>query len=132
VKQSIWNGISTDPKSKKSKRVIPSFSIWPLGLPPYDPAKGIQSRGPIFPNATGKAVDPNNVLNRVIPPMLSVCRVCSKPKKEHCARTDHDYQRSTVLPEWHGWHAFRRGAATNLNRLGGDDYTIAESSAMKM
>ena len=26
--------------------------------------------------------------------------------------------------EWHGWHAFRRGLATNLHRLGVDDKTI--------
>ena len=25
---------------------------------------------------------------------------------------------------WHGWHAFRRGLATNLHRLGVDDKTI--------
>jgi integrase len=25
---------------------------------------------------------------------------------------------------WHGWHAFRRGLATNLNRLGVADKTI--------
>jgi integrase len=29
-----------------------------------------------------------------------------------------------VLPEWYGWHAFRRGLATNLHRLGADDLTI--------
>jgi integrase len=28
------------------------------------------------------------------------------------------------LPEWHGWHAFRRGLATNLHALGVDDKTI--------
>lgn len=26
--------------------------------------------------------------------------------------------------QWHGWHAFRRGLATNLHRLGVDDKTI--------
>ena len=26
--------------------------------------------------------------------------------------------------EWHGWHAFRRGLATNLHRLGVPDKTI--------
>jgi site-specific recombinase XerD len=26
--------------------------------------------------------------------------------------------------EWHGWHAFRRGLAINLHRLGVDDKTI--------
>src|ERR1700758_2735271 len=32
--------------------------------------------------------------------------------------------RNNVLPEWRGWHAFRRGLATNLNRLGVDDSVI--------
>ena len=26
--------------------------------------------------------------------------------------------------QWHGWHAFRRGLATNLHDLGTDDKTI--------
>ena len=28
------------------------------------------------------------------------------------------------FPAWHGWHAFRRGLATNLHALGADDKTI--------
>ena len=72
----------------------------------------------------GKAADPNNVLQRVILPALNVCGVCSKAKEEHTAGTDHAYQRNTVLPEWTGWHAFRRGVATNLNRLGVPDKIV--------
>jgi integrase len=37
---------------------------------------------------------------------------------------DHEYRRDERLPEWHGWHAFRRGLATNLHDLGVDDKTI--------
>ena len=29
-----------------------------------------------------------------------------------------------MRPEWRGWHAFRRGLATNLHRLGVNDKTI--------
>jgi hypothetical protein len=36
----------------------------------------------------------------------------------------HKFERNKVLPEWRGWHAFRRGLATNLNRLGVDDSVI--------
>ena len=36
----------------------------------------------------------------------------------------HKYERNKVLPEWRGWHSFRRGLATNLNRLGVDDSVI--------
>ena len=31
---------------------------------------------------------------------------------------EHKYERNKTLPQWHGWHAFRRGLATNLHRLG--------------
>jgi hypothetical protein len=48
------------------------------------------------------------------------CAVCSKPETEH-RRETHDYQRETSLPEW---HAFRRGLASNLNRLGVNDSAI--------
>jgi integrase len=39
------------------------------------------------------------------------------------------------LPEWHGWHAFRRGLATTLNALGVDDkatQTILRHSDIKL
>jgi len=36
----------------------------------------------------------------------------------------HKYKRDASRPEWHGWHAFRRGLATNLHDLGIDDKTI--------
>ena len=39
-------------------------------------------------------------------------------------KANHGYERNKVLPDWRGWHAFRRGLATNLNRLGVDDSVI--------
>jgi integrase len=52
-----------------------------------------------------------------------VCGTCSKAESEH-TQAKHDYDRNNVLPEWHGWHAFRRGLATNLHQMGVDDLTI--------
>jgi integrase len=37
--------------------------------------------------------------------------------KRH-AKEDHKYERNPALPEWHGWHAARRGLGSNLYRLG--------------
>jgi integrase len=39
-------------------------------------------------------------------------------------RVEHVYHRDERLPVWRGWHAFRRGLATNLHELGVDDKTI--------
>ena len=63
----------------------------------------------------------NSVLNRQILPVLNAC-VCGKSEDEH-KKADHKYERGT-RPRWHGWHAFRRGLATNLHDLGVPDKTI--------
>jgi integrase len=124
IARSIWNGIATDPKSKKSKAPVPIIGKLAAKLSEHRTRQGNPISGPVFSNGAGKAADPDSYLRRIILPALEVCGVCSKPQAEHRARTDHKYQRNAVLPQWHGWHAFRRGLATNLHRLGVDDLTI--------
>lgn len=38
--------------------------------------------------------------------------------------SEHKFERDKSLPEWHGWHAARRGLGTNLYRLGVPEKTI--------
>jgi integrase len=47
----------------------------------------------------------------------------SKPKADH-GKADHQFERDTRYPEWHGWHAARRGLGSNLYRLGVRDMVI--------
>ena len=65
----------------------------------------------------------DNLARRVILPALSRCAVCRKLKEEHKPE-GHEFRRDDSLPRWHGWHAFRRGLATNLHGLGVDDKSI--------
>ena len=123
IARSIWNGITTDPNSKKSKAPIPIIGKLAAKLAEHRKRQGNPTAGPIFPNGSGKAADPENIVHRVILPALEVCGVCSKPGSNH-GRATHKFERNKVLPEWRGWHAFRRGLATNLNRLGVDDSVI--------
>jgi hypothetical protein len=46
-----------------------------------------------------------------------------KAKKKHRFE-EHDYRRRPDMIQWHGWHAFRRGLASNLNQLHVSDLTI--------
>jgi integrase len=77
----------------------------------------------MFANSEAKPACLNNVANRIIIPILHRCEACGKNRGEH-RKADHKFKldRSRVL--WHGWHAFRRGLATNLYRLGVSDKTI--------
>jgi len=77
-------------------------------------------------------MDLGNLLNRSMLPALNRCAVCGKPKEE-CRKplgkernkiADHEFERDKMLPEWHGWHAARRGLGTNLYRLGVPEKTI--------
>ena len=123
IARSIWNGITTDPKSRKSKAPIPIIGKLAAKLAEHRKRQGNPTAGPIFPNGAGKAADPENIVHRVILPALEVCGVCSKPESDHRTAA-HKFERNNVLPEWRGWHALRRGLATNLNRLGVDDSMI--------
>jgi integrase len=84
----------------------------------------------MFPNLKGSPMDLGNVLNRAILPALNRCAICGKAKDEcHSPKArqaipDHTFERDKSRPEWHGWHAARRGLGTNLYRLGVPEKTI--------
>jgi integrase len=103
IRESIWNGITTDPKSRQSKRDIPIIRQLATRWAALRECQCNPVAGPVFPNGRGKAVDPDSVLRRVILPVLE-----------------------SIGITWRGWHAFRRGAATNLKAIGVDDLTISQ------
>lgn len=77
----------------------------------------------MFQPRTGTPLSMNNVLNDQISPAIERCAHCPSAKDTH-GNADHEYRRDSALPEWHGFHAFRRGLATNLHDLGVDDLII--------
>ena len=79
--------------------------------------------GPIFANSVGKPLSLGSIVNRVILPALNRCEACGKAESDH-QKADHPYKRDTRIPEWHGWHAARRGLGSNLYRLGVPDMVI--------
>ncbi len=123
VQQSIWNGIASEPKTAKSKAPVPVISRLKVMLDAHRERCGNPPTGPMFPNDAGRPMCLNNLLRRSILPLLQRCSVCNKARADHSG-AEHEYKPDASLPQWHGWHAFRRGLATNLHRLGVDDKTI--------
>jgi integrase len=66
----------------------------------------------------------SSVVNRVILPALNRCETCRKQEAAHDAKTGHAFNRDARYPEWHGWHAARRGLGSNLYRLGVPEMVI--------
>jgi len=77
----------------------------------------------MFPTKNGTPLSLHNLYWDYIQPVLERCTQCEESKSNH-EKADHKYERDASRPEWHGWHAFRRGLATNLHDLGVNDLTI--------
>ncbi len=125
VKQSVWNSFTNEPKTKKRRAPVPVVKQLAEALETHRLRSGIlaQPNLPIFQGNTGKPLNLDNLVKRAIVPALSLCVVCKKREDEHKPE-GHIFERDNSLPRWHGWHAFRRGLATNLHALGVDDKTI--------
>jgi len=132
ITRSIWKGHITEPKTRKSRGAIPVIAPLAKRLEFHRASSGNHESGVMFPNLSGSPMDLGNLLNRTILPALNRCAVCGKPREE-CRKPlgegkdtgpDHEFERDKILPEWHGWHAARRGLGTNLYRLGVPEKTI--------
>jgi integrase len=98
VRRSVWNSTVAEPKTRRSRSPIPVVRQLADALEAHKLRAGklAQPDLPIFQAGNGKPLNLDNLARRVISP----------------------------VSKWHGWHAFRRGLATNLHALGVDDKTI--------
>jgi integrase len=122
IKQSVWNGFASEPKTARSKAAIPVVKQLAEALETHRKRMGMLAVGPIFQGDTGKPMNLDNLARRVIVPALERCATCKK--SPHDEKVGHKFVRDNSLPRWHGWHAFRRGLATNLHELGVADKDI--------
>ncbi len=123
VAQSVWESHVSAPKTNLSRGAVPVIRPLARMLEAHRMRCGNPSTGPIFAAVNGKPLSLNNVLGRMILPVLNRCEVCGVSKGQHL-RAEHKFVRDKSLPEWHGWHAARRGLGTNLYRLGIPEKTI--------
>jgi len=101
VSRSVWRNTVGDPKTAKSKAPVPVIPQLAQILQAHRKRCGDPVIGPIFANSVGHPLDINGCYQREMKDVL-----------KHAGIT------------WHGWHGFRRGLASNLNRLGVDDSVI--------
>jgi integrase len=95
VTHSVWNRHVSDPKTRASKAPVPVISPLQRFLERHRIVMGNPQNGWIFASGQGTPLHLDNLARREIRPLLEKAGM-----------------------EWHGWHAFRRGLATNLQRLG--------------
>jgi integrase len=95
VLRSVWRGRVGEPKNSRSKATVPLIPQLETLLEQHRKACGNPASGPIFANGVGKPLDLDCLYRRQMKEALEKARI-----------------------EWEGWHGFRRGLATNLERIG--------------
>jgi integrase len=120
----VWQSHISGPKTRRANAPVPVIEHLRKILDAHRALCGNPPSGWTFANEAGNPLDLNNLLGRAILPALKRCEVCKEPQSAHNQQTNHKYVRDSSMPAWHGWHAFRRGLATNLNRLGVQDKPI--------
>jgi integrase len=108
VTRSVWEGHVNEPKTRKSKAPVPVIAPLAKILDAYRGQCGNPTTGVMFASGKGTPLNLNNVLNRAVLPVLRKAGI-----------------------SWHGWHAFRRGLATNLHRLGVQDKGASDSAPLQ-
>jgi integrase len=101
VERSVWRSHVGEPKRPKSKAAVPVIAQLKLRLDQHWEQCGRPRKGFIFSSGLDDPMNLEALALDVVRPAL----------------------KKTNL-EWHGWHAFRRGLATNLHRLGVSDKVI--------
>ena len=105
VCQSVWERFISEPKTERSNSAVPVIKPLAKMLRKHRQASGNPEAGLIFVSRRdgreGGPIDMDSLLKWQIKPRLNEEKIA-----------------------WRGWHAFRRGLATNLYRLGVPDKTI--------
>ncbi len=95
VTHSVWNRHISDPKTRASKAPVPVILPLHKFLERHRAVMGNPQNGWVFASGKGSPLHLDNLVRREIRLLLEKAGM-----------------------EWYGWHAFRRGLATNLQRLG--------------
>lgn len=104
IRRSVWRSIVKD----RCKTLESGCEIEPAEVPIIAPLRMIldtvqHGSSWLFPNSLGGPIDLSNIADRIIKPAL----------------------RKAGL-QWYGWHAYRRGLASNVKELGIDDLVIQQ------
>jgi len=102
VLHSVWRGRIGEPKNARSKAPVPLIPQLEVLLARHREANGNPLKGPIFANGAGNAIDLDSLYRRQMRDPLQKAGI-----------------------EWEGWHGFRRGLATTLERIGVRDAIAA-------
>ena len=101
INRSIWRSVVSPPKTRASRNSVPVIPALAEILDEYRRSIGNPETGVVFHSGNRLPINADKVGRRVIRPTIEAIH----------------------LP-WYGWHAFRRGLASNLYAMGAQDKVV--------
>jgi integrase len=101
INRSIWRSVVSPPKTRASRNSVPVIPALAEILEVYRRSVGNPETGVVFHSGNRLPINADKLGRRVIRPTLEAIH----------------------LP-WYGWHAFRRGLASNLYAMGAPDKVV--------
>jgi integrase len=101
VKRSVWKSVINGPKTRASAQSVPVIRQLAEILETYRLSMGNPSKGVMFHSGGGEHMDLYHLSRQIIRPAMKAIRL-----------------------EWYGWHACRRGIASNLFELGANEKVV--------
>jgi integrase len=101
IKRSIWMSVVNLPKTRASRDSVPVIPALAEILDEYRKSMGNPEAGVVFHSGDGRPICVDKLGRRVIRRALEGIRL-----------------------RWYGWHAFRRGLASNLYEIGAQDKVV--------
>ncbi len=101
INRSIWRSVISPPKTRASRNSVPVIPALAEILDEYRRSMGNPETGVVFHSGNRRPINADKLGRRVIRPTLE----------------------AIDLP-WYGWHAFRRGLASNLYAMGAPDKVV--------
>lgn len=120
VVRGVWESHVGDPKTEARRDTVPVILPLREKLEQWHKHCNKPREGWMFASESNTPVHLGNLINRNILPALDACMICGKVPGDHGkgeGQEKHEYRRDNDVPKWRGFHAFRRGLATNLSAL---------------
>jgi integrase len=116
VSRTVWRTRVGETKTPESEGAVPVLPVLQKILNQHrERVKGKDDEWIFRGEKRGTSLNLANLVRRQINPMLRRCLHCGKIEINH--KEEHDFELNEKIPQWRGWHSFRRSLASILYEL---------------
>jgi integrase len=116
IRRTVWRTKIGDTKNPESSASVPVLPLLQKILENYRKEVNGKDADWVFRGPRGASWNLANLVRREIIPRLARCSICHETKRDH--KAGHEFLFDDKIPQWRGWHSYRRSLASLLYSAG--------------